>query len=49
MRCVRLNELAKGSEFYFFYGNEDMPLPTCTEHTLSREEPPFTMSLDCEK
>ena len=23
----------EGSEFYFFYGNEDMPLPTCTEHT----------------
>ena len=25
--------LTEGSEFYFFYGNEDMPLPTCTEHT----------------
>ena len=23
----------EGSEFYFFNGNEDMPLPTCTEHT----------------
>ena len=23
----------EGSEFYIFYGNEDMPLPTCTEHT----------------